>query len=286
MGISLSQSDSSLGELFGSLADSLAVLVRNITDILSASSCREKEERSVPLCASTGGRPANNITKDLIEQLRETGMNWQSIATCFGVSDQTIYIRRIEFGIEDSFTEISEGELDKKIQETLNLTRYSQFSTCLSTVYSETCFERRNFMRLRWSLKTNWKYFLYQKLVPPPQQHLLSADYRFPFALKAVSRSLFADGIDARSRDPPFSGFSFSTVPAYFSVYCRVFFFFHSRMANFYFQLPSRALQGHGSIAHSASPHGLLTGSHSGYGSIIVKQQGGFLLKNLIPNMW
>ena len=123
--ISLSQSDSSLGELFGWLADSLAVLLRNISDILSASYCREKEERSRPLCESTGGRPAYNITKDLIEELRETGMNWRSIATCLGVSDQTLYRRRIEFGIEDSFTEISEDELDKQIQETLNLTPYS-----------------------------------------------------------------------------------------------------------------------------------------------------------------
>ena len=65
--------DSSQGDLFGVLVDSLAVLLRHLSKILITSSCREKDERSVT--KSTGGRPAYNITKKLIEQLRETGMN-------------------------------------------------------------------------------------------------------------------------------------------------------------------------------------------------------------------
>ena len=40
----------------------------------------------VSLLPSTGGRPAYDITKDQIEQLRETGMNWCSFAEFLGVS--------------------------------------------------------------------------------------------------------------------------------------------------------------------------------------------------------
>ena len=60
----------------------------------------------------------------MIEQLRETGMNWRSIATCLGISDQTLYRRRIEFGLENNFTETTDKELDRQIQQTLNLTPY------------------------------------------------------------------------------------------------------------------------------------------------------------------
>ena len=41
-----------------------------------------------------------------MRQLRETGMNWTSIARCLGISVQTLYRRRMEFGVEDNFTEI------------------------------------------------------------------------------------------------------------------------------------------------------------------------------------
>ena len=51
---------------------------------------QEKEERHVGFHSSTGGRPAYDISKDTIEQLRETGMNWRSIAVCLGVSEQTL----------------------------------------------------------------------------------------------------------------------------------------------------------------------------------------------------
>ncbi len=74
---------------------------------------------------STGGRPAFNISKAQIEELRSTGMNWKSVAKFLGVSDQTLYRRRVEFGIGPSFSEISDNELDERIQEILQLTPYS-----------------------------------------------------------------------------------------------------------------------------------------------------------------
>ena len=52
-------------------------------------------------------------------------MNWKSIAEFLGVSARTLSRRRIEFGIEDSFSEITDSDLDKQVQEILQLTPYS-----------------------------------------------------------------------------------------------------------------------------------------------------------------
>ena len=43
-----------------------------------------------------------------------------------GVSDQTLYRRRIEFGVVNTFTDITDEELDVQIQQTLDLTPYSE----------------------------------------------------------------------------------------------------------------------------------------------------------------
>ena len=71
---SLSQ-NFSLGDLFEVLEVSLAMLLRKTSDILNASSVRPKENPPLAFSASTGGRPTYIITKEMIEQLRETGMN-------------------------------------------------------------------------------------------------------------------------------------------------------------------------------------------------------------------
>ena len=67
---------------------------------------RPKENPPLAFLASTGGRPAYIITKEMIEKLRETGMNWTSIATCLGISERTLYRHGTEFGVENNFTEI------------------------------------------------------------------------------------------------------------------------------------------------------------------------------------
>ena len=52
---------------------------------------RPKKNPPLAFLASTGGRPAYIITKEMIEKLRETGMNWRSIATCLGISIHVQY---------------------------------------------------------------------------------------------------------------------------------------------------------------------------------------------------
>jgi len=94
------------------------VLLRKTSEILNASSFHQREKTTLAFSASTGGRPPNNITKEMIEQLRETRMNWRSTPTCLGISDQTLYRRRIEFGVENNFTEITAEELDMQADTT------------------------------------------------------------------------------------------------------------------------------------------------------------------------
>ena len=58
---------------------------------VTVSTCTTEEKISTPrLNPSSGGRPSYNITKQQIEQLRETGMNWVCIAKCLGISDKTL----------------------------------------------------------------------------------------------------------------------------------------------------------------------------------------------------
>ena len=101
------------------------MLLKNTSDILNASRIRPKENPPLASFESTGGRPAYIITKEMIVQLRETGMNWRNIATRLGISEQTLYRHEIEFGVENNFTDITDEELDRQIQQTLDLTPYS-----------------------------------------------------------------------------------------------------------------------------------------------------------------
>ena len=79
----------------------------------------------VSLLPSTGGRVAYNITKDQKEQLRETGMNWCSIAEFLDVSERSLQRKRREFGIDSNFSDISDNDPDNHVQEILHLTLYN-----------------------------------------------------------------------------------------------------------------------------------------------------------------
>ena len=57
--------------------------------------------------------------------MRETGLNWCSIAQLTGVYERTIQRRRIEFGIEPNFLRFTDSDLDNHVREILQLTPYS-----------------------------------------------------------------------------------------------------------------------------------------------------------------
>ena len=81
--------------------------------------------RIPPQSASSGGRRRYIITADQIEVLRSTSMNWTAIATCLGVSPKTLYRRRMEYGIIDTYSDITERELELNIRDVLRLTPFS-----------------------------------------------------------------------------------------------------------------------------------------------------------------
>ena len=91
--------------LFGDLIDGVAILLNSISNYLNCKIQKETKRTTAPISKSTGGRPAYDISKDQLELLRETGMNWKNIATFLGVSEKTIYRRRIDFGLPE-ITEI------------------------------------------------------------------------------------------------------------------------------------------------------------------------------------
>ena len=114
----------SISWLLEELINGIETEMGNISAVLQSED-RERRRAVTSFLPSTGGRPAYDITKDQIEQLRDTGMNWKTIAAFLGVSERTLSRRRIEYGIFDSFSEISDEELDTHIENILHLTPYS-----------------------------------------------------------------------------------------------------------------------------------------------------------------
>jgi hypothetical protein len=80
---------------------------------------------SPPQATSSGGRRRYIITAEQIEVLRNTGMNWTAIASCLGVSPKTLYRRRIEYGIADTYSDVTGQELEWNIRDILRLTPFS-----------------------------------------------------------------------------------------------------------------------------------------------------------------
>ena len=105
-----------------------------------------------PTLPSTGGRPAFNITKEQIEQLRDTGMNWKNVANYLGISERTLLRRREEYGIEQSFSDISDANLDEEVRKILRLTPYSGESYIVGGLKGRRIFVQRERVRksLRW----------------------------------------------------------------------------------------------------------------------------------------
>ena len=106
------------------LINGIETEIDNVSTVLQSED-RERRRAVTSFLLSTGGHPAYAITKDQIEQLKDTGMNWKTIAAFFGISERTPSRRRIEYGIFDSFSEISDEELDSRIEAILQLTTYS-----------------------------------------------------------------------------------------------------------------------------------------------------------------
>ena len=126
--VAVKVSSSSFGfdnRLLEAVIDQLVAVVRQISVDLQSEQYNRRNEWLLDRSTSTGGRPAYCITKEQVEQLRETGMNWRTIAKCLGVSDSTLYRRRMELNIASTFTDITDNALFDEIEDILRLTPYS-----------------------------------------------------------------------------------------------------------------------------------------------------------------
>ena len=147
--ISLAQ-NSSLGELFEVLENSSAVLLWKTSDILSASSFHQKEKTPLAFSAST-------VLRKTAKQYYKgtdwaTAWDWNELEK---YSDMpwnlwTLYRRRIEFGLENDFTEITDKELDRQIQQTLNLT------PCGGETYVRGSLKDRGINIQRFRIRESW----------------------------------------------------------------------------------------------------------------------------------
>ena len=135
------------------LVEDLLMLTRELLqEIHAVKSQREKENRRstawVPSTeASTGGRPRFRVTKDQIETLRETGMNWKTIALTLGISESTLYRRRQEFGLYESFVDIGYEELYTVITGMLSQTPYAGESYVSGGLRARGIFVQRHRIR-------------------------------------------------------------------------------------------------------------------------------------------
>ena len=117
---------SSLKDLLDGLTDILTAKLLNTGSILNLLRNAVVAENLYPdVLPSTGGRPAYNITKEQIDQLRETGMSWRAVAKVLSISDSTLYRRRLELNVAETFSVIQDDELDNVTQDILRLTSYS-----------------------------------------------------------------------------------------------------------------------------------------------------------------
>ena len=93
-----SQSCQVLKEMFQNLIHSLWKLHQDLGNKIMSfnnNACRVFR-REPSKGQSSGGSQRYIITKDHIEVLRNTGMQWTTIAQCLGVSPKTLYRRRLE----------------------------------------------------------------------------------------------------------------------------------------------------------------------------------------------
>ena len=82
-------------------------------------------------------------------------MNWKQISTFLRVSERTLYRKRIELGVEDGFTEISEEDLDKEVTDTLTLTPYSGESYVRGSLRGKGIRVQRAIIRDGWNRQSN-----------------------------------------------------------------------------------------------------------------------------------
>lgn len=69
------------------------------------------------------GRPQYSVSRQQILHLLSIGMNWQSIATCLGMSSRTLYRHRQRLGVESlTYSTLSNENLNAVVRQILQST--------------------------------------------------------------------------------------------------------------------------------------------------------------------
>ena len=133
-----------LKSLFENLVRELHILVSEVQ-----SQCREQlpYNRLTLSRQFTGGRPKYVVSKEQIETLRETGMNWKSIAETLGINERTLYNYRQELNISQTFSEITDAELKSVIESILQQTPYAGETYIRGGLVARQIFVQRNRVR-------------------------------------------------------------------------------------------------------------------------------------------
>ncbi len=106
-----------VSDLANSLRKSKFELFKKLSDHM-----KYKDQVFVCETEVTGGRPKFVVTREQIVVLRDTGMTWSDISKCLCISPKTLYRRRQEYDIPNSFANISDAELDDLLSNVLALT--------------------------------------------------------------------------------------------------------------------------------------------------------------------
>lgn len=101
-----------------------------------------------PLMTCSQGRPRYSISREQISHLVSLGMNWQSIATCLGVSSRTLYRHREDLGIEPlTYATLSDENLNRVVREIL------QYTTNAGERYVHGSLRSRGLRIQRWRVR-------------------------------------------------------------------------------------------------------------------------------------
>ena len=134
--IAIATQDDASSDLNRTVQDLLSFSQNVLQEVHTTKVQRETNGTRSSVCvpstqAGTVGRPRYRITKEQIEILRETGMNWKRIALSLGISESTLLTSRQDFGLHESFVDISYEDLYTVITGMLSQTPYSGES-CVS----------------------------------------------------------------------------------------------------------------------------------------------------------
>jgi len=146
------------------------MLLRKTSDILNASSICPKENPPLAFSGSTGGRLAVRYYKG---NDRATLWDWNELEKYSNmpwISDQTLYRQSIEFGVENNFTDTTDKELERQIQQTLNLMPYCGETYVRGSLKGRDCINVQWF-RIRESLKkingigraVRWRHVIWRR---------------------------------------------------------------------------------------------------------------------------